>query len=320
MIATTAIVAREPEKPQSINWAMEEVEVYTPGEGEVLVEMHATGICHTDIVLSSVPSGGIGIQYPKVLGHEGAGIVRALGPNVKSVEVGDPVLLSYYSCSSCDACQSSHPAYCDVFAGENYVGRQGAMKIRKAGEEPWSRFFGQSSFARHSVVSEASVLNVKDILRSEDELKLFAPLGCGFQTGMGAILNTSDAGPDDVVMILGLGAVGMGALMNSQTAKIRECKAIIAVDKVATRLEQAKTLGASHTINTGSLHGKALKDAVSDLSFSGVTVVIDTTGVPTVIEQGLQATRKRGKLVLVGVPPSGYTLNIDVVQHINVSE
>ncbi|KAE8421185.1 chaperonin 10-like protein [Aspergillus pseudocaelatus] len=316
MITTTAIVAREPEQPLSINWALEEVEVYTPGEGEILVEMRATGICHTDIVLSSVPSGSIGIQYPKILGHEGAGIVRARGQNVKSVEVGDPVLLSYYSCSSCESCQNSHPAYCDVFAKENYVGRQGGMKICKAGEEPWSMYFGQSSFARHSIVSEVSVVNVKNMLRSEDELKLFAPLGCGFQTGMGAILNTSNAGPDDVVMILGLGAVGMGALM---TAKIRECKAIIVVDKVETRLEHAKRLGASHTINTGTLDNTGLKDAVCQLFPSGASVVIDTTGVPALIEEGLQATRKRGKLVLIGVAPLGYGLNVDVVQHVNFS-
>ena len=132
---------------------------------------------------------------------------------MKSVEVGDPVLLSYYSCSSCASCQSAHPAYCEAFAGENYVGRQGGMKISKNEKEPWSKYFGQSSFARHSLVSEISVVNVKDMIKSEDELKLFAPLGCGFQTGMGAILDSSNAGPDDVVMILGLGAVGMGALM-----------------------------------------------------------------------------------------------------------
>jgi Zn-dependent alcohol dehydrogenase len=87
------------------------------------------------------------------------------------------------------------------------------MSINGSGEDVWSRFFGQSSFARHSVVSEASVVNVKNLLRDENELKLFAPLGCGFQTGMGAILNYSNAGPDNAVMILGLGAVGMGALM-----------------------------------------------------------------------------------------------------------
>ncbi|KAF7621470.1 hypothetical protein AFLA_011771 [Aspergillus flavus NRRL3357] len=314
MITTTAIVAREPEQPLSINWTMEEVEVYTPGEGEILVEMRATGICHTDIVLSSVPTGTSGIQYPKILGHEGAGIVRALGQNVKSVEVGDPVLLSYYSCSSCASCQSAHPAYCEAFAGENYVGRQGGMKISKNGEEPWSKYFGQSSFARHSLASEISVVNVKDMIKSEDELKLFAPLGCGFQTGMGAILNSSNAGPDDVVMILGLGAVGMGALM---TAKIRECKAIIVVDKVEARLEHAKRLGASHTINTGTPDNPNLKDAVRQLFPSGASVVIDTTGVPVLIEQSLQATQKRGKLVLIGVPPLGYELNVDVVQHIN---
>ncbi|KAE8135285.1 hypothetical protein BDV38DRAFT_252936 [Aspergillus pseudotamarii] len=155
------------------------------------------------------------------------------------------------------------------------------------------------------------------MLRRADELKLFAPLGCGFQTGMGAILNTSNAGPDDIVMILGLGAVGMGALM---TAKIRECKAIIVVDKVEARLEHAKRLGASHTINTGTLDSTGLKDAVCQFFPSGASIVIDTTGVPTLIEEGLQSTRKRGKLVLIGVAPLGYGLNVDVGQHVNVSD
>ena len=114
-------------------------------------------------------------------------------------------------------CQASHPAYCDVFAVENYIGRQQRVSIRQGDKEetPWTRFFAQSSFAQYSVVDQASIVNAKHLLRNQDELKLFAPLGCGFQTGMGAILNTSCAGPADVVMVLGLGAVGMGALMVS---------------------------------------------------------------------------------------------------------
>lgn len=132
---------------------------------------------------------------------------------VQSVKIGDPVLLSYYFCTECRQCRDSHPAYCDAFQTENYIGRQKSMRTRENGDGLWTRFFGQSSFAHHSVVSEASVVNVKDLLYDTNELKLFAPLGCGFQTGMGAIQNTSRAGPDDAVLICGLGAVGMGALM-----------------------------------------------------------------------------------------------------------
>jgi Zn-dependent alcohol dehydrogenase len=236
MATTEAIVAWEPTKTNHVNWSLEEVDVGMPGEGEVFVEMSATGICHTDIVLSSVPAGRSGINYPKVVGHEGkkviryiwssrlrrllykigSGIVRFIGRNVTTVLVGDPVLLSYNSCGSCKQCRDSHPAYCDAFAPENYIGRQGSMSIKETREAITARFFGQSSFARYSVVSERSIVNVKELLHNHDELKLFAPLGCGFQTGMGAICNTSSAGPDDTVMIMGLGAVGMGALMVSR--------------------------------------------------------------------------------------------------------
>lgn len=143
---------------------------------------------------------------------QGAGIVRIAGRNVQSVQVGDPVLLSFYSCSSCSQCQSSHPAYCDAFAKENYVGHQRLNTVLPNGEQLWSGFFGQSSFAQHSIVRKASLVNARELLH-EDELKLFAALGCGFQTGMGAIQNTTAAMPADIVMVIGLGAVGMGALM-----------------------------------------------------------------------------------------------------------
>ncbi|KAJ5320302.1 hypothetical protein N7508_000585 [Penicillium antarcticum] len=276
MTATKAIVAREPTEPHQVNWSLEDVDVGMPGEG--------------------------------------AGIVRCVGPNTSSVMVGDPVLLSYHSCGSCKQCLDSHPAYCDTFAPENYIGHKGSMSIQDTGDMIASRFFGQSSLARYSVVSERSIVNVKGILRDQEELKLFAPLGCGFQTGMGAICNTSNAGPKDTVMILGLGAVGMGALM---TAKIYNCAAIIVVDRIESRLQLAKTLGASHTINTSASDYNTLKESASDLVPSGVSVVIDTTGVPSLIEDSLRCTRKLGKLVLIGVPPMGYGLNIDVAEHIN---
>jgi Zn-dependent alcohol dehydrogenase len=143
----------------------------------------------------------------------GAGIVRSVGRNVFDIEVGDPVLLSFYSCSSCWQCENAHPAYCKAFAQENYVGRQQFVSVHEKDELLWSSFFGQSSFAQYTIVRRSSIVKVKELLHYDDELQIFAPLGCGLQTGMGAILNVARAGPDDVVMILGLGAVGMGALM-----------------------------------------------------------------------------------------------------------
>ncbi|KAE8337100.1 hypothetical protein BDV24DRAFT_154661 [Aspergillus arachidicola] len=264
-------------QPYQESWAFEKVDIiYAPGDGEILVEICATGICYTDIVLSSFPTEVSGIHFPKVMGHEGS------------------VLLSFSSCYSCTQCQISHPAYCDTSAATNYVDRQKQMKIQVTGEELWSGSFGQSSFARHSIVHGASILDIRGLLHHPDELKLFAPLGCGFQTGVGAIINSANARWYDIVIVLGLGAVGMGSIMlrltRLQAAKIRGCKMIVAVDKVETRLEIARRL-----------------------------VVIETTGVPRLIEQGLQSTRKQGKLILIGVPPPGYAMKVDVVEHMNVS-
>lgn len=143
----------------------------------------------------------------------GAGIVRSVGRNVSDIDVGDPVLLSFYSCTSCWQCENSHPAYCKAFAQENYVGRQQFVSSHDSIELLWSSFFGQSSFAQYTNVRRSSIVKVKELLHNDHELQLFAPLGCGFQTGMGAIRNVTRAGPEDIVMILGLGAVGMGALM-----------------------------------------------------------------------------------------------------------
>ncbi|KAJ6094907.1 hypothetical protein N7467_002420 [Penicillium canescens] len=188
------------------------------------------------------------------------------------------------------------------------------MSVKETGDVITSKFFGQSSFARYSVVSERSIVNVRELLHDQDGLKLFAPLGCGFQTGMGAIYNASNAGSKDTVMILGLGTVGMGALM---TAKIRNCENVVVVDRIESRLQHAKTLGNFHTINTSASDYTTLEDAALGLVPDGLSVVIDTTCVPTLIEDSLRCTRKRGKLVLIGVPPLGYAVNIDVVEHIN---
>ncbi|GLI80391.1 hypothetical protein PoHVEF18_008745 [Penicillium ochrochloron] len=316
MVLAKAIVAREPAPDFKVNWSLEEIEINSPGEDEVLVQIVASGICHTDILLTSVPSGSFGITYPKVAGHEGAGIVRSVGKNVSDIDAGDPVLLSFYSCSSCWQCNNSHPAYCTSFALGNYVGEQQFISARDSADLLGSSFFGQSSFAQYTIVKYSSIVKVKELLHDDEELKLFSPLGCGFQTGMGAIQNITCAGPDDIVMIQGLGAVGMGALM---TAKIRNCKSIIAVDRDKVRLELAKTLGASHILDTTDHEFTTLDQAAKAIFPHGVSIVIETTGVPSLIEQGLQSTHTRGKIVLIGVPPLGYNLSVNVTEHLNVS-
>ncbi|KAL4888777.1 chaperonin 10-like protein [Aspergillus ambiguus] len=313
MVVAPAIIAHEPEIPGHPNWQLEEVSVSDPGDHEVLVEMIAVGICHTDIVLSSVSQGSHGIDYPKIAGHEGAGYVRQVGEKVKSVKLGDPVLLSFYSCGSCAECDGGHPAYCDSFAKENYVGRKGLASRRRSSEGIWTRFFGQSSFSQYSVVDESCLVNATDLLQDANELKLFAPLGCGFQTGMGAIENITNAGPDDVVIIAGMGSVGMASLM---TAAIRGCRGIIAVDRLSDRLELARGLGATHIIDT-SQSEISITDAVQHVFPNGASIFIDTTGLPGIIESGLKALKQRGKLVLIGVPPSGYRLSFDATEHIN---
>lgn len=216
MTLSRAIVASEPLAEQhhgGDNWSMQDIRVPSDlQDGEILVEMVATGICHTDLSLTSP---NMGQTFPMVPGHEGSGYVRAVGPNVtKPVSPGDPVLLSFDSCTKCESCRAKRPAYCDTFAPMNLLGESDVFKDGKDGSSAvGGKFFGHSSFAKLSVVKETTVLPAKDLIRNEDDLKLFAPLGCGIQTGAGSILNLVKPGADDVVMVLGLGGVGLSAVM-----------------------------------------------------------------------------------------------------------
>lgn len=144
----------------------------------------------------------------------GSGYVKAVGPNVKKpVKPGDPVLLSFDSCGSCKECHEKRPAYCDTFAPMNLFGESDVFKGSDETQSIGAKFFGHSSFAKLSIVKESTVLPVKDLIQNEDELKLFAPLGCGVQTGAGAILNLVKPSQNDTVMVCGLGGVGLSAIM-----------------------------------------------------------------------------------------------------------
>ena len=219
---TPAILSSGPADPSTYtpgsNWTYTTVSVPTTlGPTDVLVEMVATGICHTDLMITAPPY----FSSPRVVGHEGSGYVRAVGEGVrKDLKVGDPVLLSFDHCGECESCGDEHPAYCEQFMALNIPCVPDVFRSEDEKEEIAGKCFGQSSFAGLSVVKEACVLNARDLVRSKEELQLFAPLGCGIQTGAGAVLNLAKPGKRDRVVVLGLGGVGLSAVAVSMTLRL----------------------------------------------------------------------------------------------------
>ncbi|KAK3711893.1 hypothetical protein LTR37_009411 [Vermiconidia calcicola] len=315
MSTTTAraIVCSEPgaDHIPGTNWQLQDISVPIElKDGELLVEMVASGICHTDLITGSLPPGMPGVQYPRVVGHEGSGYVKAVGPNVtKDVKAGDPVLLSFDYCGQCESCQRGHPAYCAAFFPMNLFGVADVFKSKDGSQGIAGKHFGHSSFASLSVVNQTTVLPAKDLVKSKEELQLFAPLGCGLQTGAGAILNMAKPDKKDRVMVLGLGGVGLAAVM---AAKICECEQIIAVDRVKSRIEMSKELGATHGFDTTGVEDltAAFKEVTGGL---GPTVVLDTTGFLPIVQASYDSLGSRGCFVWIGANMDpAYTLNISI--------
>jgi aryl-alcohol dehydrogenase len=282
----TAAVLREADGP----YRLEQVTLGDPKPGEVLVRIVGVGMCHTD-VLPRAP--GSFSPPPIITGHEGAGVVEAIGEGVEGVAVGDHVVLSFDSCRSCENCDIGLAAYCDTFLLRNLIGRHldGSTGVVDAeGKEVASRWFGQSSFATHAMATTRNTVVVDKSL----PLELLGPLACGFQTGAGAILIALDVQPDTSVVVFGVGAVGLAAVM---AAKVAGASPIIAVDLHDHRLDLAKQLGATHVINGGAEDVVAQVHAITG---GGAHYSIDTTGVPTVILNALAALRMAGTCGLIG--------------------
>lgn len=209
------------------------------------------------------------------------------------------MLLSFSHCQSCEQCKAGHPAYCYSFVPLNLGGQRldGSRSIKSAkggGDEPiFSSFFGQSSFSRLAVVHKSTIVKVNQAV----DVSLFAPLGCGFQTGAGAVLNTLDVQAGKSVAIFGVGSVGMSAVM---AAKIRGAKEIIAIDLQQSRLDLAKKLGATHGVlgNEPQLIEKIQQIAPPN----GVDYAVDCSGVPSVVDKMIQCLGTRGAATSVGAP------------------
>ncbi|EPS35522.1 hypothetical protein H072_11040 [Dactylellina haptotyla CBS 200.50] len=297
-----AIVARGPFSEGK--WAIEPVTLREPREDEVLVEMVASGICHTDLHCGNTPAdkGVPGVYYPRVLGHEGSGYVVRVGSAVTKVKPGDAVLLSFSYCGSCYVCKSGLPSHCITFFDINFMGEP------VFSDGIGGRFFGQSSLARHSIVSDKSVVNVSDLGLSRDDLKALAPMGCGLQTGSGTVVNVAKAGEDDCIAIAGMGGVGLAAVI---AAKNQKCKVIIGVDRIESRLALAKSLGATHVINTTGLEMSQITQEIQQASDGlGATICIDTSAYPPLVAAQVDATRYMGKIIQVGTGMPDANLSI----------
>lgn len=248
------------------------------------------------------------IDFPAILGHEGSGIVRAIGADVKDkkIRVGDHVLLSFTSCGTCRQCESGHPALCHVHPQANHNGVRQSDRSTPArladGTSVRSQYFGHSSFSRVSIVSENCVIKIDP----QDPMAIYAPLGCGFQTGAGTILNVLKPDPRDTVVVFGLGSVGLTALMATASRGVEK---IIAVDIQDSKLESSLELGATVTINSKECPNVAQK--IKELTSGGADFAIDCTGNAAVIEATVECLAPGGTAAIVGVPPAHVKIEID---------
>lgn len=285
----SAAVARDPAGPFTI----EELTLEDPRADEVRVRIVATGLCHTDIVVRDqiIPT-----PMPVVLGHEGAGVIDAVGSDVSDLKPGDPVVLGFAACRTCSSCQAGHPAYCEHFTGLNFGGARcdGTKSLSDASGPVGSHFFGQSSFASHVLVSAKGVVKVPH----DAPLELLGPLGCGFMTGAGAVYNSLAVEAGQTVLISGGGPVGAAAVM---AAKALDASIIILVDPIASRRDTALELGATHVVDP--LAGPVVEQ-VRAIIPQGVDRVLDTSGAIQAIEAAVGCLASRGKLAMVGVPKS----------------
>lgn len=298
MTAIRAAVCHGPDQPFTI----EEAAISAPRAGEVLVRIFGAGICHTDMAArdQQVP-----VPLPMVLGHEGSGVVEAVGPGVTEVAAGDSVILTFASCGTCPNCSDQAPAYCYQFGLYNFSG--GRPDGSKAFTAPQgvvhSHFFGQSSFATHALASERNVVKVP-ASAAHVPLDLLGPLGCGLQTGAGAVLNSLAVKPGRALLVIGAGAVGLSAVM---AGKIAGASPIIAVDLHDNRLALARELGATHTIKGGP----DLETTLREICPEGLHYAFDTTGIASLIEIAFYLLAPRGIVGLVGAADPAAMLHLN---------
>lgn len=281
-----AAVVREPGKV-----AVEAVDRPEPGPDQVLVKVAAAGVCHTDL---TALRGLVPLPLPVVLGHEGAGVVEAVGCGVTGLEAGDHVILSItYGCSRCRQCQRGSYGLCEVGAPVALGGvlPDGKSRLAKDGER-LHHFLFQSSFAEYAVVPAACAVKI----RKDAPLDVVCLLGCGASTGYGAVIRRARVAPGESVLIIGAGGVGLAAVMASRLAGAHP---VIVSDLNDDALALARELGATHTVNVSA--GKSAVGEAQRLTGSGVDFAFDTVGTSATLEEAYHSLCNGGEAVAIGL-------------------
>ncbi|KIZ16992.1 NAD(P)-dependent alcohol dehydrogenase [Streptomyces natalensis] len=271
-------------------FVVRDMDLEAPRPHEVLVRITAAGLCHTD--LSSQAAWPQQLT-PMVFGHEGAGVVEAVGTDVTGLAPGDHVCLTFHSCGACEQCAADQPAYCHSLQTLNLSGgrHDGTTPLSLDGAPVHGGFFGQSSFATYAIAHQRNTIRVPADLPAT----VAAPLGCGVQTGAGTVLNRLRPEPGQSLVVIGAGGVGLSALMAAVAA---DCAPVLAIDPVASRRALAMELGAKAALDPTS--GDDLVATVLHLTDGGAHHIVDTTSRPEMLRQAVGALRPRGGLALVG--------------------
>ncbi|MEV0965385.1 NAD(P)-dependent alcohol dehydrogenase [Streptomyces sp. NPDC049910] len=278
------------------------LELDEPRPAEVVVRMVGSGICHTDLAVRDQKRH---MPLPAVLGHEGAGVVEAVGDGVTHVGPGDHVVLTFNSCGGCRMCAQGRPAYCDLLDAHNFAGLRadGTTPLHRESGDVHGVFFGQSAFATHALANERNVVKVDPNV----PLVPLAPLGCGFQTGAGAVLNSLRPSAGSTVVVFGAGSVGLCAVM---AAVVAGCTTVVAVDVNGRRLELAREVGATHVHNgTESDTASFLRELTAGL---GADFTVDTTGAASVLRQAVDVLNQGGVCGLIGGSAPGTEVSLDM--------
>ena len=296
-MGVTAAVMEE----KSGKFNLDTLDLDAPQSNEVLVKITATGICHTDL---HARDGYFAMPFPAVYGHEGAGVVVAVGGAVEHLAVGDHVVISFPWCGECEHCREDRRSYCqrgrELKSGG--VRMDGSVTMRRNGAPVYGAFFQQSSLASHALAPARNAVKV----RRDAPLEFLGPLGCGLQTGAGAVINVMKPEAEKSFAVFGTGSVGLAGLM---AAKLAGCDPIIAVDIRANRLELARSLGATHTIDNGR------EDAVTKIrkiTGGGAHFTLETSALSKVFRQAVDCLLPRGTCVLVGSARRGTEVSFEM--------
>jgi len=279
-----------------------EIDLEGPRDGEVLIKIMAAGLCHSDL---SVVNGDRARQLPLVMGHESAGIVQAVGPDVDRFDVGDHVVTVFVpSCGHCGPCRAGRPALCEPGAAANGAATLigGGSRLSRNGET-LHHMTGVSCFAEYATVSQNSLIRVD----SSIPFDVAALMGCAVLTGAGAVFNTGDVCPGCSTAVVGLGGVGLAAVMAAYAAG---SESIIAIDRLPEKLKIAKELGATHVVDSNDSDALA---QIREISSGGVDTAMDFTGNVHALRLAYDATRRGGTTVTAGLPNPAAKLELSAL-------